>query len=145
MKSSVLYIIICLFLTACIVEKNSTYTYTITNQSKHKVLIMLFYQSLVPEEKELQNNESFSKVIFEPVPNPFPYYDSIYVIFDDTVNVVHKKNVDDWFQTTTFIPDSDNCLLNSKRYVITESGETKKGNIHTEVYTITHQDYLDAL
>lgn len=73
----------------------------------------------------------------EALVNTYLTYDSIELIFDDTIQVMHK-----WDSVSkTFLPSNSRSMLNGDNYqleLITEDHRTL-------TFQITEQDYLDAL
>ena len=129
---------------SCSTEQGLRLTYILNNKSNHKVTIKLYAHGVNTENKDLLINETFSKInIDHDMLDQFTTYDSVYVIFDDTISALHTKYYSG--DTLYYQPNTNRSISNPKNFSIIENKETKKSIVRTEEYSITIQDYLEAL
>jgi hypothetical protein len=112
-------------------------TSTIINNSNHKIQLIGFSNNTVNFTSTLNNTEKFSKEEFDDEGGGgifFTLLDSVFVVFDDSITVLHKNTILGQF------PTSNRSLSNHNNYTFIE------GNQETHhQYVVTPQDYLDAL
>jgi hypothetical protein len=119
-------------------DKNSLVkvTTTVTNNSNHKVSFTGYSNGNTEYNSTINHSESFSKseVYDGGGPNHFIILDSIIVVFDDSISVLHKNTI------LGQLPTSNRSLSNHNNYSIIKTDQEKQYQ-----YIITQQDYLDAL
>lgn len=136
-KTFIILATLVLFLNSCTKEPDYIAVhYTISNQSNHAVKINFFNHNtdlFFPNSSIFLNkidSLSFIRSSKGLVENPFPYTDSVYLFFDDTVRVVFNK-----------ISNPEHNLLNIESY----SGGKVKEFEYRYWFKLTEDDYLNAL
>mgnify|MGYP003596788745 CR=1 FL=1 len=135
-KTFVMLATLVFFLHSCTKEPDYTSVhYTISNQSNHAVKIIFFNQNndlFFPNSTlflDKIDSLSFIRSGKGLVEHPFPYTDSVYLFFDDTVRVVFNK-----------ISNPEHNLLNIESY----SGGKVKELEYKYWFKLTEDDYLNA-
>lgn len=149
-----LYLMAGIILPSCIKEE-SGYTKTfINNTTNHTIKLLPFYQGVIARDltriiPPLTNIEVYSDIVrgktidpsFGTLLNP---YDSVLVVYDDTVKIPHIKFNLVYSGTHRVLHSSNRSIANEANYNKQITSETKFKLHGFYTFTFTEQDYLDA-
>ena len=140
MRFLFIIILISMYLSSCTKEKETTYYYKVTNSSEHKIVLNNYSQGSIVETTNLYstNFEEYTySVRGESGHSEPPFGDSVEVIFDDSLSIIHQSQL-------------YNVIRNLKNNESYTAGEETRGSkkymfeYHYD-YIFTNEDYQEAL
>ncbi|MDI9318956.1 MAG: hypothetical protein QM530_00640 [Phycisphaerales bacterium] len=150
----ILTVIVFFFFLSCIKDYKSNTRSYLKNESKHSIRIYPYTMGSVDSFgifliKPLGNLQVFESNVHGKTLSPdygtlLKPYDSIVILFDDSIKVIHLK-----FNSTITCDEcikfeNNRNISNSENYVKTIVEENKKFLKGYFTYTFTEQDYLNA-
>lgn len=124
-------------------DPQATNIYIFNNTTNHTIDITLYSLPRLQESIKIEKNSADNTIFTTGLGSAksIEYaYDSVLVIYDDTVIITQYANVGEYKSNV------ENQILNSYNWTFIPSSEDLKKEYKSEaIYTFTEQDYLNAL
>lgn len=154
MKHTFILTLILLSITSCIKEE-STYSSTyLVNNTMHSIQLLPYFKGVISYDEAISiqpksnilalSKSSRGKAQGLSYATYMVPYDSIYIVFDDSINAVHYRQNEQGKSVSAIKYDNKRNIYNRDNYEYKIISE-EKYKIHTEyTFTFIEQDYLDA-
>jgi hypothetical protein len=136
MKKILLIIAVIIIANSCIKETPEIYGYyTITNQYENEIELKLFNNGIYSDSLNIATDENIEYTFYDKagIPQPPPFIaDSLLVIFNDSVSVMHYRNEEQLVERSLLLDESWTELnVNEYEYRFD--------------YVFSEDDYLEAV